>query len=180
MELGYINSEQMQYFKNLLLPQTVEAIENGESITALGIVKDSIACGAIAGFITEGKFYIDSLYVAPGYRRQGAGRMLLEAVMNLLEEEDMVNGVEIRYTVTEEEHKTIAPFLEAMEFVKEEDERFCKFEENHFQREYCLEQMKDALAKAGMEFIKALDADTHEEVTEISERIYCIVRECGK
>ena len=65
-------------------------------------------------------------------------------------------------------------------FVKEEDERFCKFEENHFQRGYRLEQMKDALAKAGMEFIKALDADTHEEVTEISERIYCIARECGK
>lgn len=122
MELGYISSEQMQYFKNLLLPQTVEAMENGEPITALGIVKDSIACGAVAGFITEGKFYIDSLYVAPGYRRQGGGRMLLEAVTNLLEDEDMVSGVEIRYTVTEGEHKTIAPFLETMKFVKEEDE----------------------------------------------------------
>ena len=65
-------------------------------------------------------------------------------------------------------------------FVKEEDDRFCKFEENHFQRGYRLEQMKQALEKAGMEFIKAIDADTHEEVTKISERIYCIARECGK
>ena len=40
--------------------------------------------------------------------------------------------------------------------------------------------MKEALEKAGMEFIKAIDADTHGEVTEISERIYCIARECGK
>ena len=65
-------------------------------------------------------------------------------------------------------------------FVKEEDERFRKFEENHFQRGYRLEQMKEALAKAGMEFVKALDANTHEEVTKTSERIYCIARECGK
>lgn len=122
MELGYINSEQMQYFKNLLLPQTVEAIENGEPITALGIVKDSIACGAVAGFLTGGEFHIDSLYVAPGYRRQGGGRMLLEGIVKLLEEDDMINGVEIWYTVTKEEHKTIAPFLEAMNFEKEEDE----------------------------------------------------------
>ena len=40
--------------------------------------------------------------------------------------------------------------------------------------------MKQALKEAGMEFVTALDADTHEEVTDISERIYCIARECGK
>ena len=31
-----------------------------------------------------------------------------------------------------------------------------------------------------MEFVEALDADTHEEVTEESQRIYCIAREKGK
>ena len=65
-------------------------------------------------------------------------------------------------------------------FVRENEDCFRKFEENHFQRGYRLEQMKNALEQAGMEFVKALDADTHEEVTEISERIYCIARECGK
>ena len=65
-------------------------------------------------------------------------------------------------------------------FVREEDDLFRKFEENHYQRGYRLEQMKQALEKAGMEFVTALDADTHEEVTNISERIYCIARECGK
>lgn len=122
MEIGYINSEQMQYFSNLLLPQTVEAMENGEPMVALGIVKDSIACGALAGYLTEGKFYIHSLYVAPGYRRQGGGRMLIEQIIKLLEDEVLVNGVEIHYTVTEEEHKTITPFLQAMMFEKIEDE----------------------------------------------------------
>lgn len=65
-------------------------------------------------------------------------------------------------------------------FVKEEESLFRKFEEKHFQRGYRLEQMKEALMKAGMEFVKAIDADTHEEVTETSERIYCIAREKGK
>ena len=65
-------------------------------------------------------------------------------------------------------------------FVKEEDGRFRKFEENHYQRGYCLEQMKQALEQAGMEFVKAIDADNHGEVTEVSERIYCFARENGK
>lgn len=65
-------------------------------------------------------------------------------------------------------------------FVRQEEDVFRKFEENHFQRGYRLEQMKQALKEAGMEFITALDADTHEAVTEISERIYCIARENGK
>lgn len=65
-------------------------------------------------------------------------------------------------------------------FVQEEEELYRKFTENHFQRGYRLEQMQEALAQAGMEFVTAIDADTHEEVTDISERIYCIARECGK
>ena len=65
-------------------------------------------------------------------------------------------------------------------FVREENKCFRKFEENHFQRGYRLKQMKKSLEQAGMEFVKALDADTHGEVTEQSERIYCIARECGK
>ena len=34
--------------------------------------------------------------------------------------------------------------------------------------------------KAGMEFVRAEDADTRGEVREESERIYVIARECGK
>lgn len=65
-------------------------------------------------------------------------------------------------------------------FVRQEEDVFRKFEENHYQRGYRLEQMRQALEEAGMEYITALDADTHGEVTEISERIYCIARERGK
>ncbi len=54
--------------------------------------------------------------------------------------------------------------------------RFRRFQEVHYQRGYRLEQMKAFLMRAGMEFLEALDADTHGEVTQESERIYVVAR----
>ena len=65
-------------------------------------------------------------------------------------------------------------------FVKEKEDYFQRFHENHYQRGYRLSQIRQALETAGMEFVKAMDADTHSEITECSERIYCIAREKGK
>lgn len=65
-------------------------------------------------------------------------------------------------------------------FVREQEECFRKFEESHYQRGYRLEQMKRALQEAGMEFVAAMDAATHQKVDANSERIYCIAREKGK
>ena len=66
-------------------------------------------------------------------------------------------------------------------FVREpEGERFRRFAETHYQRGYTLEQMKEFLEEAGLLFVRALDADTREEVREESERVYVIARECGK
>lgn len=53
---------------------------------------------------------------------------------------------------------------------------FRRFQEVHYQRGYRLEQMKAFLSQAGLEFLEALDADTHGEVTEKSERIYVAAR----
>ncbi len=52
--------------------------------------------------------------------------------------------------------------------------------ETHLQRGYTLSQMKEFVAGAGMEFVAAIDADTHEEPTDESERIYILAREHGK
>lgn len=57
---------------------------------------------------------------------------------------------------------------------------FRRFTETHYQRGYTLEVMRGMVEKAGMEFVRAEDADTHGEVREESERIYVIARECGK
>lgn len=63
-------------------------------------------------------------------------------------------------------------------FVREDDEAdtYRRFQETHYQRGYHLEQMKDYLSQAGLKFVEAIDADTHGEVTDTSERIYVVAR----
>lgn len=65
-------------------------------------------------------------------------------------------------------------------FVKEEGELYRKYHETHYQRAYSLEQVKAAIAAAGMEFVAAYDAFTENEPEAESERIYVIARENGK
>lgn len=59
-------------------------------------------------------------------------------------------------------------------FVREEADRFRKFQETHFQRGYTVEQMTGLLEKAGMIVLEVLDAETGGSVTETSERV-CVV-----
>ena len=69
-------------------------------------------------------------------------------------------------------------------FIKENEESgrelFERTVETHLQRGYTLEEMKEFVEESGMRFITAIDADTHEEPTADSERIYVLAREHGK
>ena len=65
-------------------------------------------------------------------------------------------------------------------FVEEEEKLFRRFSETHYQRGYTLDEMKQFVKKAGLEFVTAMDADTHEGVTDESERIYVVAREIQK
>jgi len=62
-------------------------------------------------------------------------------------------------------------------FVKEEGDLFRRYQENHYQRAYSLETVKELLEKAGMEFVTAYDAFTKEPPKEDSERIYIVAKE---
>lgn len=65
-------------------------------------------------------------------------------------------------------------------FLKCEDGRFEKVEEQHFQKAYSLSDIKSALCEAGMDFVAAYDADSRQEPQESSSRIYIVARENGK
>lgn len=67
-------------------------------------------------------------------------------------------------------------------FVKDDkqDDMFRRFQETHFQRGYELCEIKECIEKSGLVFVKAFDADTLGEVTDTSERIYCIAQENRK
>lgn len=65
-------------------------------------------------------------------------------------------------------------------FIREEDQRYRKYEETHYQRAYSLETVKQAIETAGMEFVTAYEAFGKKPPAQNSERIYIIVRERGK
>ena len=65
-------------------------------------------------------------------------------------------------------------------FVRTPEGLFRRFTETHFQRGYTLPVIRRLVEESGLRFVEALDADTHGEVTEQSERICCIARENGK
>lgn len=71
-------------------------------------------------------------------------------------------------------------FVRNEEVSERGQELFLRFSEEHFQRGYTLDEMKGFLKKAELEFVRAYDADTLLEVTDASERIYCIAKERGK
>lgn len=63
-------------------------------------------------------------------------------------------------------------------FVREDAgaDTYRRFQETHYQRGYNPEQMRDYLRQAGLVFVEAIDADTHGEVTDTSERIYMVAK----
>ena len=83
---------------------------------------------------------------------------------NYYYEEDHINEYDLSIFVMQDEKNNI----------------FKRFQETHYQRGYTLEEMTSFVKEAGLEFITAIDADTHENVTSDSERIYIVARENGK
>ncbi len=65
-------------------------------------------------------------------------------------------------------------------FVKEEDGRYSKFEELHYERMYTLETITKLLEKAGMSIEGVFDGYTFNPVRDDSDRITIIAREQGK
>lgn len=65
-------------------------------------------------------------------------------------------------------------------FIREEDGRYRKYEETHFQRAYRKEQVIRLLKEAGLEFIACYGEGTKEEPAADCERMYFVAREIKK
>lgn len=59
-------------------------------------------------------------------------------------------------------------------FIAEQDGRFSRFQEQHYQRGYSLDTIKELLGKAGLEFLAAYDGYTESPLTKKSERMTVI------
>lgn len=121
MQLGIIADDDMWAFEPLLLPQAVEALHRGEPLTVMGIMQADTACGALAGYVADGCFHLISLYVAPDYRRQGGATMMMHVMEQLLWDEANIGAMEVTFTTAEADNETLLPFLEALQFLQEDD-----------------------------------------------------------
>ena len=65
-------------------------------------------------------------------------------------------------------------------FAREEDGWYRKFEEEHVQRAYTLPQVKELLAKSGLRFVSAEDAERGGDPDEDTKILWITARECGK
>ncbi|MBO5238850.1 MAG: class I SAM-dependent methyltransferase [Lachnospiraceae bacterium] len=65
-------------------------------------------------------------------------------------------------------------------FVKEEGNSYRKFQEEHFQRAYTLEEIQALVEAAGLEYVTAYDELSTNPPTEESTRIHVVARERGK
>ncbi|MCC8140626.1 MAG: GNAT family N-acetyltransferase, partial [Lachnospiraceae bacterium] len=117
MKIGVLPPGDPGVFCPLLLADAAQALTAGAPLTALAATEGDVAIGALAGYLEDEWFRIQSLYVAPQYRRRGAARLLLETLETLLP--DTCAGLVIRFTVTEREHEELCAFLGAMGFADE-------------------------------------------------------------
>ena len=108
----------MEQIRTLLLPGAYQAWKRGEDILILGLAKDETAVGALAAMPEGDTFSVISLYVAPEYRRQGGGRLLMNQF--LLMAEDVAERAEVDFIETEEEHEALELFLAVSGFREEE------------------------------------------------------------
>ncbi|MCD8196710.1 MAG: GNAT family N-acetyltransferase [Lachnospiraceae bacterium] len=117
MKIGVLPPGDPGVFRSLLLEEAARALTAGVPLTALAATEGDVAVGALAGYLEDDWFRIQSLYVAPQYRRGGAGRQLLTALETVLP--DRCAGLVVRFTVTQEEHEELCAFLTAMGFADE-------------------------------------------------------------
>lgn len=65
-------------------------------------------------------------------------------------------------------------------FIQEKDDLYRKHQEYHLQKGYDLDEIKELLRKAGMEFVEAYDGYSDQKATKNSERIVVVAKEVGK
>lgn len=83
---------------------------------------------------------------------------------NYYDEDERINEYELTLFVRDEEQPQL----------------YRKYQEEHFQRAYTLEQIRHMLTEAGLEYVNAYDDYTKESPHDRSERICVVAREHGK
>lgn len=112
-----VNSEETECIRALLVPNVYEEWKAGRDMLVLAAVKDRIAVGALAAAMEDGDLAILSLYMAPEYRKQGGGSLLLDACIMIAEQE--ADAVTADFVVTSPEEEEMERLLVGRAFWEE-------------------------------------------------------------
>lgn len=122
MNVGAVLNADATAFGPLLVPEIADRISKGEPFTVLGLAEGDVACGVLAGLWLDSAFQIMSIYVAPDYRRKGGGRQLVQTLVGAIHDLDKPTKVTMGYTEYQNDHQTLAPFLEHLGFESVEED----------------------------------------------------------
>lgn len=118
MVVYHAEDQQVEQLRSLLLPEAYQAWENGGRPLILGLTKDQVAVGALAAEMDGSSMEVLSFYVAPEFRRQGGGTLLMDQL--LLIAEDSAEEVVFDFIGTQREHFDLELFLVTYGFAEEE------------------------------------------------------------
>lgn len=161
----------LQDMREFELYGTVRAIVSiCDSMNYLSDYEDLVQVFKLANnYLDPGGVFIFDLNTLYKYREQLGERTIAEnrdegsfIWENYFDEEERVNEYDLTL------------------FIREEDGLYRKYEETHYQTAFELDEVKDALAEAGMELVAVYDAFTKDAPRAESERVYFIARERGK
>ncbi len=65
-------------------------------------------------------------------------------------------------------------------YIEDEHGKYDRYEETHLQKGYTVSEIKELIEKAGMEFVKAVEAFSDKDVTEETDRMYIMAKEIKK
>ena len=101
---------------------------------------------------------------------------------NYYDEEERINEYALTLFIREtpDEEDSDQDDAEGYSWSGGSDGVYHRYTETHYQRAYTLDEVRAAAEEAGLIWEAAYDAFTREPVREDSERIYIVLRECGK
>ena len=116
MEINLLTPIDLDKFGHLFPPYLLNELPADEIL--LGCIKEDPldAAGILMAHPVEGELFVDWIYVDEPYRRQGAGKAMLDILVDTADESGAVDGVTVVFSQNQEH---MEPFLEACGSVKD-------------------------------------------------------------
>ena len=113
MEINLLTPIDLDKFGHLFPPYLLNELPADEIL--LGCIKEDPldAAGILMAHPVEGELFVDWIYVDEPYRRQGAGKAMLDILVDTADESGAVDGVTVVFSQNQEH---MEPFLEACGF----------------------------------------------------------------